>query len=56
MPTIGRTGTTNAGQSTILGPGQFNWDMFLIKTTSVGGIHEGATLQSQHEFFNASIV
>jgi hypothetical protein len=62
VPTIGGTGPTNvgagtiwgnAGQGIILGPGQFNWDMSLIKTTKVGGINEGATLQFRADFFNA---
>ena len=36
----------------ILGPGQFNFDTTLGKTTRVGGIHEDAMLQFRAEFFN----
>jgi hypothetical protein len=48
-------GATEYGNSPIgvtLGPGQFNWDMSMTKTTVVGGIREGATLQFRSEFFN----
>ena len=47
------TGWGNVGRSALLGPGQFNWDISLIKTTKVGGIHEDATLVFRTEFFNA---
>jgi hypothetical protein len=47
------TGWGNVGPSIVLGPGQFNWDMTLVKTTKVGGIHEDATLVFRTEFFNA---
>jgi hypothetical protein len=60
IPTIGGTTPTNAGTiwgnaglGLLLGPGQFNWDVSLSKTTKVGGIREGATLQFRAEFFNA---
>jgi hypothetical protein len=43
----------DAGYSNVLGPGQFNWDISLIKTTKVGGINENATLVFRSEFFNA---
>jgi len=43
----------NSGVGIILGPGQFNWDMSLIKTTVVGGVRENATLIFRAEFFNA---
>jgi hypothetical protein len=49
----GGTGWGNAGLGLLLGPGQFNWDVSLSKTTKVGGIREGATLQFRAEFFNA---
>ncbi len=49
----GGTGWGNAGLGLLLGPGQFNWDISLSKTTKVGGIREGATLQFRAEFFNA---
>ena len=53
-PVIGNgTGYGNSGVGIILGPGQFNWDMSLTKTTKVGGIREAATLQFRAEFFNA---
>ncbi len=60
IPTIGGVNGVGAGTiygdsglGIILGPGQFNWDISLIKTTKVGGLHEDATLQFRTEFFNA---
>jgi hypothetical protein len=62
IPTTGGIGPTNTGAGTlfgnsgvgiILGPGQFNWDMSLIKTTQVGGVRENASLVFRAEFFNA---
>lgn len=47
------TGWGNSGLGILLGPGQFNWDMSLTKTTKVGGITEAATLTFRAEFFNA---
>jgi hypothetical protein len=54
FPTYGTNGTGYGDSSygILLGPGQFNWDMSLTKTTKVGGIHEDATLQFRTEFFN----
>jgi hypothetical protein len=53
-PAVGNgTGYGDSGVSIILGPGQFNWDMALVKTTKVGGLREDATLQFRTEFFNA---
>jgi hypothetical protein len=46
------TGYGNSSLGIVLGPGQFNWDMSLTKTTKVGGIREDATLQFRTEFFN----
>jgi hypothetical protein len=46
------TGWGNSGLGTFMGPGQFNFDLTLGKTTRVGGIHENATLQFRAEFFN----
>jgi len=46
-------GYGNVGYSVVLGPGQFNWDISLVKTTKVGGINENATLVFRSEFFNA---
>jgi hypothetical protein len=43
----------NSGYGTTLGPGQFNFDISLQKSTVVGGLHEGATLQFRTDFFNA---
>jgi hypothetical protein len=48
----GGTGWGNVGIGPILGPGQFNFDMSLIKNTRVGGIHEDGQLQFRAEFFN----
>jgi hypothetical protein len=55
IPAVGSDGSTGYGDSSIgivLGPGQFNWDLSLTKTTKVGGIREDATLQFRSEFFN----
>ncbi len=49
----GGTGIGNSGLGTILGPGQHNWDISLIKNTKVGGLSEGAALEFRTEFFNA---
>jgi hypothetical protein len=46
------TGYGNSGIGILLGPGQFNWDMAIVKTTKVGGLREDATLQFRTEFFN----
>jgi len=46
-------GYGNSGYGSVLGPGQFNWDISLVKTTKVGGIHEDASLVFRTEFFNA---
>ncbi len=48
----GGTGYGNAGRAEVLGPGQFNFDAVLQKTTQVGGIHENGTLVFRSEFFN----
>ncbi|HTC91176.1 MAG TPA: carboxypeptidase regulatory-like domain-containing protein [Bryobacteraceae bacterium] len=40
----------NSGPGILLGPGEFNWDMSLIKTTK---ITERQTVQLRFEFFNA---
>jgi hypothetical protein len=49
----GATGYGNSGISSVLGPGQFNWDISLIKTTKVGGLREDGTLVFRSEFFDA---
>ncbi len=52
-PVIGNgTGFGDSGVGIILGPGQFNWDMSLVKTTQVGGLRENAALVFRAEFFN----
>jgi hypothetical protein len=48
----GGTGYGNSGIGVLLGPGQFDWDVSLAKTTIVGGINERAMLQFRAEFFN----
>jgi hypothetical protein len=48
----GGTGWGNLGRGVIYGPGQFDFDATLAKSTRVGGIHEGALLQFRAEFFN----
>jgi hypothetical protein len=54
LPAIGDgVGYGNSSIGILLGPGQFNWDASLTKTTRVGGIREDATLQFRTEFFNA---
>jgi len=52
VPGTNGTGWGNSGVGILLGPGQFNFDAGLSKTTRVGGIREGATLQFRAEFFN----
>jgi hypothetical protein len=42
----------NAGIAIAQGPGQFNFDMSLIKNTKVGGINENGMLQFRAEFYN----
>jgi hypothetical protein len=46
------TGWGNSGLGTFYGPGQFDFDVTLGKTTRVGGIRENATLQFRAEFYN----
>jgi hypothetical protein len=47
------TGWGDVPPSILLGPGQFNTDLSLIKTTKVGGIREDGSLVFRTEFFNA---
>lgn len=50
-PTIGDgTGYCDSGSGIILGPGQFNWDISILKDTR---IRENHLLQFRTEFFNA---
>jgi hypothetical protein len=52
-PTIGNgTGWGNSGLGIVLGPGQFNWDATIQKTTIVGGLRENASLVFRVEMFN----
>jgi hypothetical protein len=52
VPGTGGTGWGDSGIGPILGPGQFNFDVVVAKTTRVGGIHENSVLQFRAEFFN----
>jgi len=55
-PVIGSDGSLgygNTGQSIINGPGQFNTDFSIGKTTTVGGLRENAQLAFRAEFYNA---
>jgi hypothetical protein len=47
------TGYGNVGLGDVLGPGNFNWDISVAKSTKVGGLREDATLLFRAEFFNA---
>jgi len=47
------TGFGNTPPGFAVGPGQFNWDLSIIKRTVVGGINENASLEFRAEFFNA---
>ena len=49
----GSTGYGTTGQSIMQGPGQFNTDFSLGKTTKVGGLREDAMLAFRLEFYNA---
>ena len=48
----GATGFGNTGRDIIVGPGQFNWDVSVIKNLRVGGIREAGSMQFRAEFFN----
>jgi hypothetical protein len=51
LPVIGNgTGYGNSGVGVVLGPGQFNWDISLVKMTKLSERH---ALQFRTEFFNA---
>ena len=55
-PSIGFDGSTgygNTGLSTISGPGQFNTDFSLGKTTTVGGFRKEAAIALRVEFYNS---
>lgn len=49
----GSTGYGNSGINIITGPGQFNTDFSIGKTTTVGGLRENAELAFRVEFYNA---
>jgi Carboxypeptidase regulatory-like domain len=56
VPAVGADGSTgygDAGQGIVTGPGQFNTDVSIGKTTTVGGLHENAQLAFRTEFYNA---
>jgi hypothetical protein len=56
VQTIGSDGSSgygNAGQGIVRGPGQFNTDVSIGKTTTVGGFRENAQLAFRAEFYNA---
>ncbi len=52
LPASVGSGWGNMGIGPILGPGQFNFDVTVIKNTRVGGVHENGLLQFRAEFFN----
>ncbi len=49
---VGATDYGNSGIGVARGPGNDNWDMTVVKTTTVGGLRENATLDFRTEFFN----
>jgi len=49
----GATDYGNSGQGIVRGPGQFNWDISLSKTTNVGGLSEKGQILFRAEFYNA---
>ncbi len=49
----GATGYGDTGRGIVLGPGQNNWDVSLVKKTKVGGLSESAFLEFRSEYFNA---
>jgi hypothetical protein len=54
MGSDGSTGYGTAGQSILQGPGQFNTDFSLGKTTRIGGLREDALLAFRMEWYNAA--
>ncbi len=46
-------GWGNSGYGTVTGPGQFNFDISISKSTIVGGLHENASLLFRADMFNA---
>lgn len=54
-PAVPNGTATDYGNSSIgvaRGPGNDNWDMAIVKSTRVGGIHESGTVDFRTEFFN----
>jgi hypothetical protein len=49
----GSLGYGDSGQSILDGPGQFNTDFSIGKTSTVGGLRENAQLAFRAEFYNA---
>jgi hypothetical protein len=47
------TGYGNSARTMALGPGQYDWDLSLVKKTVVGGLNETGYLEFRSEFFNA---
>jgi hypothetical protein len=52
LPASVGSGWGNSGIGVMLGPGQFDFDATVMKSTRVGGINENALLQFRAEFFN----
>ena len=48
----GSTGYGNLGRNVLIGPGQLNFDAAVLKKTTVGGLHENASLEFRSEFYN----
>ncbi|OLC99037.1 MAG: hypothetical protein AUH86_03340 [Acidobacteria bacterium 13_1_40CM_4_58_4] len=56
VPAVGSDGSSgygNTGQGIVRGPEQFNTDVSIGKTTTVGGLRENAQLAFRTEFYNA---
>ena len=54
FPTIsGLSAFGNTGRAILAGPGQFNWDMSIVKNIRLGGIRESGMVQFRADFFNA---
>jgi hypothetical protein len=51
-PGTGGTGWGNSGVGILYGPGQFNFDTTVAKTTHVGGLSEMGAIQFRTELFN----
>ena len=49
----GSNGYGNLGSNVVLGPGQFNWDIAVVKNTKINWKVENSNLEFRAEFFNA---